>query len=210
MERGQPLAVGVERDLIDTRLERWAGQAHCRAISDERDLGRIAEQARRAALARLLDLVAVQSRRARRPPSDVDPPGAEASRGESKKRAVHRKSRRTVMRFCGQRSGLVGADHGRRAERLDRRQMADEDVRRPCAGSPSRGPASRSGAALGHVGDDDADREHAGVPERQPEGVARSRRRATPSSTREQPRSHRLRNADLALQRGQRRSRRSG
>jgi len=68
----------------------------------------------------------------------------------------------------GQRAGLVGADHVGRAERLDRGQPLDQ---RPPPRHPSHADGQRQGdrrqEALGHVGDQQADREGRRVAERE-------------------------------------------
>ena len=71
--------------------------------------------------------------------------------------------------ILGQGAGLVGADHGRRAERLDGAQTLHE-----CApageGADADGESEgdRRQQALGHVGDDEAYREGCRVVQRQP------------------------------------------
>ncbi|MNC10057.1 hypothetical protein D3C75_576920 [compost metagenome] len=73
----------------------------------------------------------------------------------------------------GQGAGLVGADHRGRAERLDRRQVADQRV---LPGHALGGHGQRQGhagqQALGDVGDDDADGEDQVAPERQAQRLA--------------------------------------
>ena len=71
----------------------------------------------------------------------------------------------------GQRARLVGADDGRRAERLDRAQPLDERAAASEARDPDRErERERRQQPLGDVGDDQADREREGVLERQPGG----------------------------------------
>ena len=71
--------------------------------------------------------------------------------------------------ILGQRSRLVGADHGRGSERPDRGQVANEHVASGHAlGGEHEGQRQRRKQAFRHHGDDDADREDEGVPERNP------------------------------------------
>ena len=67
----------------------------------------------------------------------------------------------------GQRTGLVGANDRRGAERLDRGQVTDEDVALCHAlGGQHERQGQRREQPFRHHGDDDADRENEGLPER--------------------------------------------
>ena len=66
----------------------------------------------------------------------------------------------------GQRTGLVGANDRRGAERLHRRQVTDEDIAlcHALSGQHER-QGQRGKQPFRHHGDDDTDRENKGLPE---------------------------------------------
>ena len=92
----------------------------------------------------------------------------------------------------GQRAGLVGADHGRRAERLDRAQPLDERAAARELGDADRErERDRRQQPLGHVGDDQPDREAERVVEREPGREPADRQERDPDDDgdeRDQPR----------------------
>ena len=96
-------------------MEHLPGQRFSRHL-DQRDLGRIAQQSDHAALARLLDLLAVQGSE-QKASGDLARLG-ERVLGRSEEPPVHVEpaDRHSVL---GQGPGLVGADHRNRAQRLD-------------------------------------------------------------------------------------------
>jgi hypothetical protein len=163
------LAVGVERNLVNALA---AGKIAGEIAADlgQCDLHRIATQAVPALLIDLLQVVAkrgIDEQRTvivyhMRPLRQI---GAWHERAADPQ-LLHR---HPVLR---QRAGLVAADHGRRAERLDRRQVAYQCV---APGHSLGGHGQRQGdgrqQSLGDVGDDDADGEQQILPRRQPDGL---------------------------------------
>ena len=80
--------------------------------------------------------------------------------------AERRPDARRAHPVLGQGAGLVGADHGRRAERLDRREPLDERALSGELGHPDgECERDRRQKPLGDVGDDQTDREAGGVVE---------------------------------------------
>ena len=182
-------------------MEHLPGQGFSRHF-DQRDLGRIAEQSDHAALARLLDLLAVHGSEQQAPPEVARLGERFVGRIEEPSVHVEPADRHSVL---GQGPGLVGADHRGRAQRLDRGEVLDQDVlsRQALARHGKRQGYGRE-QPLGHVGHDDADREHSVVPERQSEGVA-DREKRDPERGR-QRRDYSGQECHLALERRQCRS----
>jgi hypothetical protein len=169
---------------------------------DERHLGWIAEPFRPSALARLLDLLAVQGGQ-QQLPREVARLGQRFLRRRKEAAIDIEPAHRHAV--LGQGAGLVGADHGGRAQRLHRGEVLDQNAfpRQALAGHGQRQGDGRQ-QSLGDVGDDDADREHGAVPERQANGVAdRKKCDAEPGRQR---RDEARKKCHLALQRRQGRS----
>ena len=120
---GQPHAICVEWDLVQPRAGRGLGQDPPSHF-DQRDLHRIAQEGRTAQLARLSEVV-TQLRRQEEGPVRL----CERASRLDRSRRIHRVPEEQLSdrhAILSQRSGLVGADHRGRAERLDRRQVADQ------------------------------------------------------------------------------------
>ena len=169
VQGGEPLAVAVERDLVAARIVELPARQRAHHLQ-ERDFHWIAEQLGVAFNHDRAQCVTVP-RDLEEPPACVAWLRCEARRvviagavSEVEPLHVHAVSR--------QRAGLVGADHGGRAERLDRGQMPDQGVAFCHALRRHRQRQCHRGQqAFGNIGDDDADRENKVGPERQAERV---------------------------------------
>ena len=132
-----------------------------RAASSSADLGRLAARLP-GPLGRELRGAARRDRARRGAPSTGSAPTAAAtspslSRSSSPSGVQIRDRAHPVL---GQRPGLVGADDRRRAERLDRAQPLDERAAaREARHADRERERDRRQQPLGHVGDDQADRE---------------------------------------------------
>ncbi len=166
-------------DLVGGRVEPAAQRQHV-----QRDLHRVAQR-RPPALAlhdaarRRVRAAVLASARDGAPPRSVrvDPAGRVVAGAAGHGGAGGRPDRDRGHLVAGDRAGLVGADHGGRAEGLDRLQPADQGV---LAGHGVRGPGQRERdggqQALGHQGDGDPDGEHEALGEGHARARARRRR----------------------------------
>ena len=108
--------------------------------------------------------------------------GAASASGRSRHR--RRPDPGDLHAVLGEGAGLVGADDRRRAQRLDRAEPLDE--RAPPGQHPHadrEGKRDRRQQPLGDVGDQETDREHGRVGERQPAASVPSGRKARPTAT---------------------------
>jgi hypothetical protein len=174
MQCGEPLAVAVERDFVAARI---GGTRQQPRHVQQSDFHRVAQELRAAAGNDLAQRVAVPRDFEQAPLLDSvvrrDLRGVVTVFGIGKVQPLYPHA---VLR---QGAGFVGADHGRRAERLDRRQMADQRVAFRHALRAHRERQRHGGQqSFGHVGDDDADREYEVLPERQAQRQAERKKHA--------------------------------
>jgi hypothetical protein len=165
VHRGHAAPVRVERQLVGLGRRRSAAHRALRHL-DERRLHGVAEQALATVVGHALQAVAVQG--------DIEkvalPPRRPGVERAERMQAIGEPGVRRAHAVLGERSGLVGDDDGRRAERLGGGQVPDQRAAPRHALGGHRERERHSGEqALGHVGDDDADREQQVRPEAEAE-----------------------------------------
>ena len=170
------IEVEVPQALARSRCGEVHGRAQVAGGGEHRQLGRIA--GRVAARRRRVRVVArghrVPSRPARTARSSSGREPSPAASMSSVCGAVQIDG--DLHPVLGQRAGLVGADHARRAERLDRAQALDHRAAaHQLAHADRERERDHRQQALGHVADEQPDREHDRVAKR------RARRRTSRS-----------------------------
>ena len=161
------IAFGVEGNLVGRRGSPWLGRSALGHL-DQGDLHRVAARKRGARRwSPSPEIVAQGGGEEERHVASAQPMRRLATRSRRAAAAQERAASRDHA-ILGQRSGLVGADHGRRI----RESRPTAEWRISTFRSAMRwageheGERQRRKQAFGHHRDDDADREDEGIPER--------------------------------------------
>ena len=156
MDRGHPFAFGIERHFIEARICREIAPTHVRRGLQQSHLQRIAKSFPPLD-AGIVTQATGEQEKGILFHSRMGWPLKELSSGEE---GAHRHA---VLGEC---PGLVGTDHRRRSQGLDRREILHQGIasRHPLAGH-GEGQGDRREEAFRDVGDEDADGEDKVFPE---------------------------------------------